>query len=426
MVGIVIVIASILISAVAPFDKLPGFMGQGFHEGGWGMRPIMFAFLVSIWLAIDRVIVLVRSSFDGRTFMERLRGLLDSGNITGAVQLCQREDKPVTRVIGAGLAKSDQGPEEVLGAMDQAAYCELPEIEKRTGYLALLGNVATLMGLFGTIVGLIKSFAGVAGEAAGEKATLLAAGISEAMNCTAFGLMTGILALFAFSVINGTTQALIDEINHLTIWSFRIWKRSISRGKPVASEFVVKPIISPSSHLMTHVGLLAGGGHGRAKKKTFASLLLTPLIDMFIVLVIFLLITFSATGDILFVTKDIKLPFAEKVDKLERAPVVAISFPKGDPLGGVVTLEMNDVCTARELMEDESPDWKISKLTSQLEVMKNRWTQTMGGKPFPGNVIIQCDQDVDFKIIKKIIYSVGLAGYVNVHFAVTEKLEGGG
>ena len=79
--------------------------------------------------------------------------------------------------------------------MDEEALRELPKIEKRTGYLAMLGNLATLAGLLGTITGLIKSFAGVAGVDPSMKATMLSKGISEAMNCTAFGLGTGILGL---------------------------------------------------------------------------------------------------------------------------------------------------------------------------------------------------------------------------------------
>ena len=80
-------------------------------------------------------------------------------------------------------------------------------IEKRTGYLAMLGNLATLAGLLGTITGLIKAFAGVAGVDPSMKATMLSKGISEAMNCTAFGLVTGILGLATYASLNGMTQA---------------------------------------------------------------------------------------------------------------------------------------------------------------------------------------------------------------------------
>jgi biopolymer transport protein ExbB/TolQ/biopolymer transport protein ExbD len=393
-------------------------IGEAFKEGGWGMWPILAILLISLAITIERVLYLTRASFDARTFMAQLGSLLQSGNIPGAVGLCQQTDKPLARILGAGFARSNEGIHRVQTAMDEAAYGEMPRIEKRTGYLALMGNIATLTGLLGTILGLIKSFRGVSKEAAADKATLLAAGISEAMNCTAFGLLTGISALLAYSVLNGKTQSMLDEINHLSLSAFRMWRAAAGAG---GEHQVRKPITSPAPHLMHH--LMVGkkkGGHGH-KKSTFASLQLTPMIDMFIVVLIFLLMTFSASGEILFVTKDIKLPFADKVEKLDRAPVIAVSFPEGDPAGGVVTLDGSEVSTARELREDDSPDWKIAKLTEQLEVKKHNWKLTNPDKQFPGEVIVQADQNVDFKIIKKVMYSCGLAGYSNVHFAVTQK-----
>lgn len=387
------------------------------------MWPILAIFVGSLVIAVERAIYLTRVSLDVRGFMQQLSTYLQAGNIAGAMQFCAETDKPLSRILAAGFGKSQEGKHRVLGAMDEAAYGELPRIEKRTGYLALLGNVATLTGLLGTILGLIKSFKGVSEKAGADKATLLAAGISEAMNCTAFGLLTGIAALLAYSVLNGKTQALIDEINHMTLKAFRMWRAIMRSGE---DQFVRVPIKSPEPHLTHHVGLKKGGKGGHAKKSTFASLQLTPMIDMFIVVLIFLLMTFSASGEILFVTKDIKLPFADKVEKLDRAPVISISFPENDPAGGVVTLDGSEVSTAKELKDDDSPDWKIAKLTEQLEVKKHNWKLTNQDKQFPGEVIVQSDQNVDFKIIKKVMYSCGLAGYSNVHFAVTQKVAKAG
>ena len=392
-----------------------------FEEGGLGMWPILNVLVISLIIAVDSAIFLVRSSIDAHRFMGQLLPMIQGGQINEALQLCATTDRPLSRIIAGGFAASNEGERRLLVKMDEAAYAELPAIETRTGYLALLGNVATLAGLLGTITGLIKSFAGVAGDETADKATLLAAGISEAMNCTAFGLLTGICALLAYSVLNGFTQTILDEINHNTLKAFRVWRRHAPGYNQPA--FVPTPIKTPGPHLKHHVGL-GGAAAGHGKKSTFASLQLTPMIDMFIVVLIFLLMTFSASGEILFVSKDIKLPFAEKVDKLERAPVIAISYPKDDPLGGVIALDGFEVTNARDLVDSDNPDWRISKLTDELQKKKQKWKQYNTDKQFPGEVIIQSDQNVDFKIIKKIIYSCGLAGYNRVHFAVTEKIKG--
>jgi biopolymer transport protein ExbB len=109
--------------------------------------------------------------------------------------------------------------EEVQAAMDETALVEMPKISKRTGFLALFANLAMLNGLFGTIVGLIKAFGAVGGESVdpSQKARILAEGISEAMNCTAFGLISAITALAGFAILNGKTQTLEDDINEASV-----------------------------------------------------------------------------------------------------------------------------------------------------------------------------------------------------------------
>jgi biopolymer transport protein ExbB len=423
-IGALPVFISMIIAAALPYSILPGSLESAFSEGGWGMRLILFAFLVSLWLIVDRVTMVLRNSINAYEYMNQLRPMLRAGDVQGALSLSQQTDRPLARIIAAGLSRAEQGEKVVLAAMDEAAYGEVPEIEKRTGYLALMGNVATLMGLFGTIVGLIHSFGAVSMSSTSENATLLAAGISEAMNCTAFGLLAGILALVAFSALNGRTQAMIDEINLNTLSAFRVWKATVRQQAAPAT--VRKPIKEPHAHLMENIGLLKAKGQGRGKKTTFASLQLTPLIDMFIVLVIFLLLNFSATGEIVAADKNIKLPFASKVEQLQRVPIVSISNMPDHPTRGIVALEGREVATVAELDEDTGPDWKIPKLTTQLEHRKNRWNQTNPDRPFEGRVIVQCDQDIDFRVIKKIMYSAGLAGYGNLMLAVQKRAETGG
>ena len=106
---------------------------------------------------------------------------------------------------------------EVQAAMDEAALREMPRIEKRIGYLAMLGNVGVLMGLLGTILGLIRSFGAVANASAAEKATELAKGISEAMYNTAFGLTVAIIAVVAYAFMQSKSQHLVDDINETTV-----------------------------------------------------------------------------------------------------------------------------------------------------------------------------------------------------------------
>jgi biopolymer transport protein ExbB len=190
---------------------------EHFQEGGWGMWPILLLFIITAYVAIDRFTYLSKSKVDVDKLMSLLKSQIVSGNIQGAVNTCQASPAPVTKIIAAGLRKAGGTEHDVQQAMDEEALRELPRLEKRTGYLAMLGNLATLAGLLGTITGLIKAFAGVAGVDPSMKATMLSKGISEAMNCTAFGLGTGILGLATYAWLNGQTQAVLDGINQGTV-----------------------------------------------------------------------------------------------------------------------------------------------------------------------------------------------------------------
>jgi biopolymer transport protein ExbB len=193
------------------------FIMEHFQEGGWGMYPILILAVITVYIAADRFSYLAKSKVDVDKLMSLLKSQIVSGNIQGAVNTCQASPAPVTKIIAAGLRKAGGSEHDVQQAMDEEALRELPKLEKKTGYLAMLGNLATLAGLLGTITGLIKSFAGVAGVDPSMKATMLSKGISEAMNCTAFGLGVGIIGLATYAWLNGQTQNVLDGINQGTV-----------------------------------------------------------------------------------------------------------------------------------------------------------------------------------------------------------------
>jgi biopolymer transport protein ExbB len=184
-----------------------------FEQGGPGMWPILVLLIITAYVAIERWLYLSKSKVDVDKLMSLLKSQIVSGNIRGAISTCEATPAPLTRIIAAGLRRVGGPEQEVQQAMDEEALRELPRVEKRTGYLAMLSNLATLAGLLGTIHGLIQSFAAVVGVDPSLKATLLSKGISEAMHCTFFGLLVGILGLAMYAVLNGKTQAIIDSIN---------------------------------------------------------------------------------------------------------------------------------------------------------------------------------------------------------------------
>ena len=190
-------------------------LADAFHEGGWGMWPILTLLMLTISIITERAVVLRKAVIDKEKLLALLRSQISQGNIQGAIKVCSGTSTPMTRIVQAGLMRANRSEPEIVAAMEEASLREMPLVEKRTGYLAMLGNLATLAGLLGTITGLIKSFAGVAGVDPSQKATLLSKGISEAMNCTAFGLGSGIIGLASFAWLNGKTQGIIDDVNEM-------------------------------------------------------------------------------------------------------------------------------------------------------------------------------------------------------------------
>lgn len=152
-------------------------------------------------------------------------------------------------------------------------------------------------------------------------------------------------------------------------------------------------------------------GHGKATP--VADLNVTPMVDMLTMLVIFLLMTFSATGEILFVTKDIVLPQAYNSSELERAPVVAVSK-------NTIGFEGQFVLNTADVTESSYPDWKLTPLFTLLDAEREAWTIAHAGENFNGQVIIQSDSDVTFSVLKLIMSTCAKAKYINMNFAITQ------
>jgi len=190
-------------------------ISEHYVEGGFWMIPISCFQAFSFAIMAERLYILYfKTRLNKEVVLSGLRERVFRGDVMGGIRFLSDQDQsPLTRILKAGLMEVRHGEEEVQAAMDEASMHELPYLEKRTGYLSMISNGATLAGLLGTIIGMIKVFAAVAQVSAADKSTMLSAGISEAMNCTAYGLMTAIPPLVFFSFFQGRTQVIIDDIH---------------------------------------------------------------------------------------------------------------------------------------------------------------------------------------------------------------------
>lgn len=195
-------------------------MMEAFKLGG--IWPILILILggVAFAIFIERCIVLYfRASVDKDRFMSQIQRAILAGDLNSAVNYCNDRGSPLNNIVKAGLVSvmNHGKEEEIQTSMDVSALREIPIIERRTPFLALFGNIATLLGLLATIVGLIRSFKAVGGADPAQKAALLAQGISEAMFGTAFGLAVAIPALMGYALLSAKTQNLLDDIHEASV-----------------------------------------------------------------------------------------------------------------------------------------------------------------------------------------------------------------
>ena len=196
---------------------------QKFNEGGIFMYFIFIFAILSFTLIIERYFTLYKKEIEpNATFRNQLLGFIAQGDFTSAIKFAEtqntRESASLSRIakIGCSLRAQGAGDEEIQARMDEALSKEIHNIDRNTGFLGMFGNVATLLGLLGTITGMIHSFAAVASGNPADRATMLSRGISEAMNCTAFGLIVAIPALVAFAVYQNKTDRLVSKLAGLT------------------------------------------------------------------------------------------------------------------------------------------------------------------------------------------------------------------
>lgn len=198
-----------------------------FREGGIWMGFIMAAQLVSLAIIIERVFALyITRKLNQKQIVLMFEKDIKSGHldrvISSARNLGSNNPIAVVAMAGAQAAQDMGGKEEIQLRIDEVLLEEQSRIEKRTGFLAMLGNVGTLLGLLGTIVGLIRAFSSVGAANPSEKAMILSMGVSEAMYATAYGLVMALPALIMFSVLQSRANALSEDLSKAALKLY-IW-----------------------------------------------------------------------------------------------------------------------------------------------------------------------------------------------------------
>lgn len=190
-----------------------------FFDGGLFMWPILLVFLTGMYIAGERWYHLNRTKNKSRNMWNQLQPVLVEGEFDKAREMVEKDDSALSKMLGMGLLvhKAGRRRADMEIAMEESMMEILPQLEKRTPYVALFSNIATLLGLLGTIMGLIEAFTAVAHANPADKANLLSGSISVAMNTTAFGLIVAIPLLIVHAILTTTTAQIMDTLEMASV-----------------------------------------------------------------------------------------------------------------------------------------------------------------------------------------------------------------
>lgn len=198
-----------------------------FQDSGYFIYASIFIMSIGLAIAIERFVFLTRTRSQNAKLWAQLQPILQSGRLKEAHGLSTQSDAAIGKIVANGLERL-QLPgrrEDVDAAMEEGMMEIVPRLEKRTHYIATFANVITLIGLLGTIIGLIKGFTAVAAVNPAEKAEMLSASISIAMNNTAFALMVAIPFLLIHAYLQARTSEIVDGLESAKISFLNLMQR---------------------------------------------------------------------------------------------------------------------------------------------------------------------------------------------------------
>ena len=196
-------------------NSIVGFM----QEGGFFMYPILLVLALGLAIAAERFLYLSSTRSSNIKTWKQMLPLIEKGKFGEAMKAAADSSAAVAKILAYGLSrlKSSRHRDAIETAMEEGLMEIVPRLEKRTHYLATFANISTLLGLLGTVTGLIEAFAAVANADPAQKAELLSASISVAMNCTAFGLGAAIPLMLIYSFLQSKTTELVDSLEMVSV-----------------------------------------------------------------------------------------------------------------------------------------------------------------------------------------------------------------
>lgn len=185
--------------------------------GGWLMVPLALLAVVAVYIFFERLFVIKSATRDAGNFMEKVKTLIKSGDMQGALKVCKETNTPAARMIEKGVSRIGRPMNDVLVAIENVGNMEIANLEKGFTWLATTAAGAPMIGFLGTVTGMVQAFFQLASAGAQSNVTILSSGIYQALMTTVAGLVVGILALFAYNILTSRVKKVMNNLEGKTM-----------------------------------------------------------------------------------------------------------------------------------------------------------------------------------------------------------------
>lgn len=186
-------------------------------KGGFFMIPLLLLSVLSIYIFVERLLVVRKAAKEDNTFMDRIKDYIHDGEIDAALKLCKKTDTPAARLIAKGISRLGRPMNDVLVAIENAGNIEIAQLEKGFPWLATTAAGAPMIGFLGTVTGMVNAFYNMASAGNNADITTLSSGIYEALVTTIAGLVVGVIALFAYNYLVARVDGVMNQLETKTM-----------------------------------------------------------------------------------------------------------------------------------------------------------------------------------------------------------------
>lgn len=181
-------------------------------KGGWIMIVLLVLLLMTIYVLIERTLVINKAGREDNSFMNRIKDYIHDGKIDAALNLCRNTDTPSSRMVEKGISRLGRPMGDVMSAIENQGNIEISKLEKGIPVLATSASGAPMIGFLGTVTGMVKAFMSMASAGANVDVNILSTGIYEALVTTVGGLIVGIIALFAYNYLSTRIKGIVNRL----------------------------------------------------------------------------------------------------------------------------------------------------------------------------------------------------------------------